>query len=585
MKFTRTEIGLAALTLLVLVFGAVLSGAALPATTFTSSPFSPIPTSPVATPTLPPTSTSTPTTLPPSPTPTRTHTQTPTATRWHDSCPGAPNCNATPQPTYTPYPEPTCYPTPTCPPTTPYPTFTPYPTQPPFDATPQPTAGPSATPSKTPTAPPPTHTPQPTGTPPPTSTPGPAAHYYVDNHATGPGDGSSSRPWSNLAAAVNHLQPGDTLHIRGDQSTPRIYNGTLTISVSGTSDQPITIQPYDSEQVQLTAGEGQRILYLTGHHIIIDGQKQLVLDKRKLWGQVARISGDHNTLRNLEATNAQWTGTMVLIEGDSNLLDNVIIHDCYNGDSHDCNGVRIDGGDDNVIQNSIIYDIRGDCINIDDKALTEQGTTIDSNHLYTTLGPCSENAIDIKYNDPDGRPLQITNNVMHGFEPCTATCGGSGDPHGEAVSVHNQAGNAEIIGNTIYQSTTAIGIDDYISDVTIRDNIIYYLNTSANYHAAFFIRARDVEIAGNVVEDVPQSFAFVSPISNVSIHHNTFTRAGTIYGKGLAGYSADRNCWQDSTHTLPGSHDACPPPAAAWYTRFVDWLNSVWQWMRAPFKE
>jgi hypothetical protein len=371
------------------------------------------------------------------------------------------------------------------------------------------------------------------------------------------------------------------LHIRGDHNTARVYDGSISLTTSGTAANPITIQPHADERVELRAPTGARILYLIGDHIVIDGKGQLVLDKANEWGQVLRINGDHNTLRNLEAKNAQWIGTMVLLEGNGNLIDNVVIHDCYNGDSQDCVAVRIDGGNDNVIQNSTIYDIRGDCINIDDRALTEQGTIINANHLYTTLGSCSENAIDIKFNRADGRALQITNNVMHGFRACPSTCGGSGDPHGEAVSVHNSCDNVQIIGNTIFDSTTAIGLDDYISNATVRDNVIYDLATddphASAIHGAFFIRARNVDIAGNSVEDTPQSFAFVSPLSEVHIHHNTFTRAGTISDEGLSGWTADYNCWLDSKETLPGPHDACPPPVER-----LTWLEAIQQWLQAP---
>ncbi len=299
---------------------------------------------------------------------------------------------------------------------------------------------------------------------------------------------------------------------------------------------------------------------------------------------MVKIDGDHNVLRNLEAANTQWTTSMVRITGNSNTLDNLTIHNCYNGDSRDCLGVSISDGDDNVIENSTIYDINGDCVNINDVHLSEQGTIIRNNHLYTTIGPCSENAVDIKYNDPNGRPCQIVDNVIHGFRACPAHCGGSGDPHGEAISVHNQGGGYVIARNTIYDVTTAIGVDDYIPDVTIRDNVIYTLAAddphATNISGAFFVRARNVEIAGNVVEDAPQSFAFVSPLHDVTIHHNTFTRAGTIHGDELPGYDADYNCWQDSTHTLAGPHDRCPPPEARWYHPVLDWLKAAWAWLR-----
>jgi hypothetical protein len=385
-------------------------------------------------------------------------------------------------------------------------------------------------------------------------------HYFADNTATSAGNGTFATPWRSISEAVKHLGPGDTLHIRGDKDGPRIYNGGIIVAASGTGTKPITIRPYSGEHVELRASAGVRILYITGDYVVVDGQGRMALNKNEQTGQAARLSGDHNTLRGLEIKNVVWAGTMVLLEGDGNVVDKCEIHDCFSGNSRDCNGVRIEGGADNVVQHSVISNVRGDCVNIDDRIGTEHGTIIHANHLYTELGKCSENAIDIKANLASGRPLVITDNVIHGFRACPGTCGGSGDPHGEGISVHNVADNAVIQGNLIYDCTTGIGIDDYVSGFDIQDNTIRNLAKSdpnAGIYAALFVRAKNVDISGNVVQNVPRSFAFVSPVSNTYIHHNTFEDSGGVYGRGVSGWRADYNCWRGSGTVLAGAHDGC----------------------------
>jgi hypothetical protein len=77
---------------------------------------------------------------------------------------------------------------------------------------------------------------------------GPA--YYTDPaKGDDTGDGSLAKPWKTLAHAVQKLQPGDTLYLRGG-----IYFEHVVMKNSGTADKPITIRSQPGELAILQGG-------------------------------------------------------------------------------------------------------------------------------------------------------------------------------------------------------------------------------------------------------------------------------------------------------------------------------------------
>ncbi|WP_425615671.1 right-handed parallel beta-helix repeat-containing protein [Anatilimnocola sp. NA78] len=61
--------------------------------------------------------------------------------------------------------------------------------------------------------------------------------------------GTEAAPWKTIQHAVNQLQPGDTLYLRGG-----IYYEHVTLTRSGTEQQPITIRSYPGEGVVIDGG-------------------------------------------------------------------------------------------------------------------------------------------------------------------------------------------------------------------------------------------------------------------------------------------------------------------------------------------
>ncbi len=78
----------------------------------------------------------------------------------------------------------------------------------------------------------------------------PLRHYYVDgNSGSDPNAGSQSQPWRTIERALQSLQAGDTLYVRGG-IYPTIYGG-WHFQNSGTGANPITVSNYPGEQVIL----------------------------------------------------------------------------------------------------------------------------------------------------------------------------------------------------------------------------------------------------------------------------------------------------------------------------------------------
>lgn len=382
--------------------------------------------------------------------------------------------------------------------------------------------------------------------------------YYVDNYASSDGDGSWLNPWDNINNHVNELRPGNTMCIRGDLSAPgRVYTEP-TISLdkdtgtpSGTEEAPIIVRTYPGEHVVLRT-TGARILdFVEVAHWQFDG---FGFDKESDWGCAIYLSqANFNIIRNCEIYNGKEKGIGIL-GGEHNIIENCKIHDFDAGPYSDTQGILIAAGKDTVIRDNEIYDCTGDGVllyNYGDVS----GTIIENNHFYTTLGPCSENAIDVKVGSP-----VIRGNVMHGYRPCDGSCGGSGGTVGEAIVIHLDAKEVVIEGNTIYDSGSGIRAINGES-FRIINNVIHDIITDPDVWSNFGIYANKgvtVEILNNTLVDIPRVALLIEggQILDLHIYNNLFYNTGQIvYRNAGTGTMADYNGWFSATERIEGPHD------------------------------
>jgi len=253
------------------------------------------------------------------------------------------------------------------------------------------------------------------------------------------------------------------------------------------------------------------------------------------------------------------------VRGHRLTVSGCTIHDHFNSNTTDCAGISYQKGEDLTVTGCDIYDCYGDGIIVDD-TYTPGPFYFRDTEFSTTLANCSENGIDVKVNGDGSVQSEITGCTFHGFRACTGDCGGSGDPQGEALGMRNSCENVLVEDCLFYDCTTAILLDDGTSGYIVRQCVIRDLVTAAadpnaTFLTALMIRAHDVAIYNCTFDDCPEeSIRFMVPLSGVTIQNNIFNDCGTIVGDGLAGWSADYNCWYGCTDRLVGAHDVTTDP-------------------------
>jgi len=155
-----------------------------------------------------------------------------------------------------------------------------------------------------------------------------AATYYVDTSGSDGNSGTSaSAPWQSLGK-VNSVafQPGDVINFKRGG----VWTGTLTISRSGVSGNPITFQAYGTGNAPLlrraTGPESSgwtRTVVIDGSWIVL--QDFLITNAHEA-GIYLNTAANHNVIRRNELT---ATGYGAAIYGQFNLITENDVHDLH----------------------------------------------------------------------------------------------------------------------------------------------------------------------------------------------------------------------------------------------------------------
>ncbi|MHC4230095.1 MAG: right-handed parallel beta-helix repeat-containing protein [Planctomycetota bacterium] len=399
------------------------------------------------------------------------------------------------------------------------------------------------------------------------------ADYYVNSDVAGPGSGTIGDP---IASNINSLSAGDNMFLRGGTVSYQIYDESeINITVDGSAGNEITIEPYQSELVEILKNSAGEAFDIDGDYITINGKNQLRINKNGTNGTYAiRVDGANVTLKDFEVYDISGFADALIYGGSSSsngLIDGCTIHDAFDSGSTDCNGVALNGGLGWTVQNCTIYDCYGDQVYIADDAAAGYGWSILNNTLYTTLGECSENGIDAKWNTSDGRAT-IAGNTFYGFYTCTSTCGGSGDGDGEAISIHNSCDYVDVYDNIIYDCTSGITVEDGAVSIVVRNNLIYDLHTtiqdpnasSSNMGGIHLVNVNGVDVWNNTLHNCPvNSLIFITSLNDVFIQNNIFNDCGSIFNEGMSGKTVSYNCWFNCTETIVGTGDVTSDPLFA----------------------
>ncbi len=393
-----------------------------------------------------------------------------------------------------------------------------------------------------------------------------AANYYVDNRVTASGDGSVNAPFKSIGEGMDAVSAGDTLFIRGgSENNPVIYQENLSFSDSGPQGQegaPIVMTAYPDEYVTIYPS-GKVGVYASWWVI-----ENLTFDMQKDTNDLFRVSGTHNTFRNLTVTNGSRDG-FDMNNASYTLIENCRIYNFNRNDEYDAHGIILDGGEGIVIRNNRIWDCKGDCIQLY-KTEINHNTLIENNELFTTLGPGSENAIDLK---GTARCI-IRNNIMYGFARTSTS-------DGVALKISKNSDSLLIENNNIYASNGGIRIAGGQADhFEIYNNVIHDMEESDSpYTDAYGIQldgVTDLKMYNNTLANMNGPYFWIADgVTDMDMRNNIFHNTGGLKGS-VSDFNGsviiDYNGWYNENEAIGGDHDVTgtdplfTDPAAGDYT-------------------
>ena len=169
-----------------------------------------------------------------------------------------------------------------------------------------------------------------------------ADSYYVSPSGNDKNAGTIKKPFKTIGKALDTINKGDTVYIRGG-----IYNEQLNVKTSGTEKSPICIRNYENESV------------------VVDGKNK---DTKNEYGNIALLSAINKSyveVRGIEFRNLSTTtkhvvhGIAVLGYGDGVSIKNCKVHDIKNENNEgkaNAHGISVYGYNSSKPMNNVLLD-------------------------------------------------------------------------------------------------------------------------------------------------------------------------------------------------------------------------------------
>ncbi len=339
-------------------------------------------------------------------------------------------------------------------------------------------------------------------------------------------------------------------NIRHFLITPGDYRkwGNLRPNYSGTAAQPYIFryydpkatQPYDAphpvkRKVQKKEAVLERFHFSEISHWVLHGltfRGQATEKEGKRGGLYNAFfqESNHNTLDFCSIEQVIVGNGVRIFNSSHNTIQRCVIRDKIEGFTGDNIGVTVYASKgrksrNNRIVDNEIYDVTDGVqlvYQVDvgkNSPITGEvpGTIIDNNDLYITRKlyrqkngeelACAEDGIDIKVGTNSTRPedkVLVTNNRIWGFRTTDKTC--SGGSHGSGIMIHRNAKNILIENNIIFDVARGISIahgykNERVSDITVRNNIFYDIQETADNAGNAVVLYADVLVESNTIKN------------------------------------------------------------------------------------
>ena len=306
------------------------------------------------------------------------------------------------------------------------------------------------------------------------------ATYYVAMTGNDSNPGTLEQPFLTFKKAVDVLQPGDTLYIRGG-----IWNEQIDLQGPNKSGLPgnyITISGYPRETVTIRYTSASEASYgpikargprgyIVFENLVLDGLNETNFTG---WGIV---DGNHHfILRNLEIKNFKSNG--VKIGADNIQIINCKIHDLVSVSGQSGQrwyGVYHSFGSNNVIEGSEIYNNPGGGLHLYPGPISNLVVRNNSIHDNNTLVTSPVGGVIVQGKSSSRvTNTKIYNNLIYnnGSSPT------AGNGHG--MQINEYVDGTKVWNNTIY-GNKSYGLRVNKADNTVVQNNIIYNNKLENY--------------------------------------------------------------------------------------------------------
>ena len=350
--------------------------------------------------------------------------------------------------------------------------------------------------------------------------------HYVATNGDDANPGTQSSPWKTIQFAIDHVEPGDIIYVRGG-----IYNESVALHQPGLAGSPITLTAYGDESVTISGGEAPALTALWDgtQYWIIEGftldsnaeytiqlsvwdafwSDHMIIRNNYIRGAVI-VSGSYNIFEGNEVDGSQHKGSEDGVQESQEISH----HNIYrNNHIHHFSSRGIwsmHRTHDSVFENNYIHHIENGFgyeqgIDLDGFASVVWRHIVRNNHIHDVdyVPIALENVFD----------SVVENNIVHdsGIGISDINYGGPvGDGWGtdercEVGGEKNQYGDTD-------------GDNDCRGDITgnlIRQNLIYNVNLYAaiqiNYAGGVKIQGNTIYCGGNKIAGILTSIGLYTP--------------------------------------------------------------------------